>query len=292
MTNLYNDDCLKIMSSLINKNTKFDAIITDPPYLYLKHKLDRSFNELDFFQKASKLIDNGFLVFFGRGTALAKWITICDNLGFEFKEELVWDKGNNTSPMLTVQRYHEMCVVMQKNTTKQQSKKINKVYTNKIEYDKSRGHYSRVENDLKRLLQEIKKIKTKEDFDIFLEGNYINKTKQKHNITTSTNTKSKNRGFTTYQSHSKGKLFSSIVSINKEHYNFKHPTQKPLQLMELLIKLVTNENDTILDPFMGSGSTGKASKNLNRNFIGIEIDREYFKIAKENINKKESLFDF
>ena len=61
--------------------------------------------------------------------------------------------------------------------------------------------------------------------------------------------------------------------------------------MELLIKLVTNENDTILDPFMGSGSTGKASKNLNRNFIGIEIDREYFKIAKENINKKESLFD-
>ena len=291
MINLYNDDCLKIMSSLINKNTKFDAIITDPPYLYLKHKLDRSFNELDFFQKASKLIDNGFLVFFGRGTALAKWITICDNLGFEFKEELVWDKGSPTSPMLTVQRYHEMCVVMQKNTTKQQSKKINKVYINKIEYDKSREDYVKVENDFKRLLQEIKKIKTKEDFDIFLEGNYTSQAKPKHNITTHTTIKHKNRGFTTYQSHTKGKLFSSILSINKEHYNFKHPTQKPLQLMELLIKLVTNENDTILDPFMGSGSTGKASKNLNRNFIGIEIDREYFKIAKENINKKESLFD-
>lgn len=292
MINLYNDDCLKTMSELINKNIKVDAIITDPPYLYLKHKLDRNFNELDFFQKAYNLIDNGFLVFFGRGTALARWITICDNLGFEFKEELIWDKGNSSSPMHTLQRYHEICVVMQKNTTNQKIKKINKVYINKIEYDKSREHYNKIEIDFKRLLTEIKKIKTKEDFDIFLQGNYTSQTKPKHNITTHTTTKHKNRAFNTYQSHTKGKLLSSILSTSKEHYNFKHPTQKPLKLMELLIKLTTNENDIILDPFMGSGTTGKASKDLNRKFIGIEIDKEYFKIAKENINKKESLFDF
>ncbi len=163
MINIYNDDCLKKMSELINKNIKVDAIITDPPYLYLKHKLDRNFNELDFFQKAYNLIENGFLVFFGRGTALAKWITICHNLGFQFKEELIWDKSNSSSPTQIVQRYHEMCIVMQKNTTKEQSKKINKVYINKIEYEKRREHYQKIEKDYKKLLQEIKKIKNKEE---------------------------------------------------------------------------------------------------------------------------------
>ncbi len=63
-----------------------------------------------------------------------------------------------------------------------------------------------------------------------------------------------------------------------------HPTQKNLSLMEWLIKIHTNENQTILDPFMGSGTTGVACKNLNRNFIGIEKDDNYFKIATDRIN--------
>ena len=62
-----------------------------------------------------------------------------------------------------------------------------------------------------------------------------------------------------------------------------HPTQKPISLMEYLIKTYTNENETVLDFTMGSGSTGIACKNLNRNFIGIEKDEKYFKIAKERI---------
>ena len=66
-----------------------------------------------------------------------------------------------------------------------------------------------------------------------------------------------------------------------------HPTQKPVELMEYLIKTYTNENETVLDFTMGSGSTGVAAKNLNRNFIGIEQDNNYFNIAKERINKEE-----
>jgi len=57
--------------------------------------------------------------------------------------------------------------------------------------------------------------------------------------------------------------------------------------MEYLIKTYTNENETVLDFTMGSGSTGVAAKNLNRNFIGIEMDENYFKIATERINKEE-----
>ena len=63
-----------------------------------------------------------------------------------------------------------------------------------------------------------------------------------------------------------------------------HPTQKPVALMEYLIKTYTNENETVLDFTMGSGTTGVACRNLNRNFIGIELDETYFNIAKERID--------
>ena len=66
-----------------------------------------------------------------------------------------------------------------------------------------------------------------------------------------------------------------------------HPTQKPVALLEYLIKTYTNEGDTVLDNCMGSGSTGIASKELNRNFIGIEIDEKYYKIACERINNTQ-----
>ena len=64
-----------------------------------------------------------------------------------------------------------------------------------------------------------------------------------------------------------------------------HPTQKPVALFEYLIKTYTNEGDLVLDNCMGSGTTGVACKNLNRNFIGIELDPEYFKIAEKRINE-------
>jgi len=62
-----------------------------------------------------------------------------------------------------------------------------------------------------------------------------------------------------------------------------HPTQKPVALLEYLIKTYTNENDTVLDFTMGSGSTGVACKNLNRKFTGIELDKKYFEIAEKRI---------
>ena len=65
--------------------------------------------------------------------------------------------------------------------------------------------------------------------------------------------------------------------------NMLHPTAKPVELMEYLIKTYTNEGETVLDNCMGSGTTGVACKNLNRNFIGIEKDEKYFKIAEKRI---------
>ena len=75
---------------------------------------------------------------------------------------------------------------------------------------------------------------------------------------------------------------NAIQKFNFDKDKF-HPTQKPVALLEYLIKTYTNENNTVLDFTMGSGSTGVACKNLNRNFIGIELDKNYFDIAKQRI---------
>lgn len=70
-----------------------------------------------------------------------------------------------------------------------------------------------------------------------------------------------------------------------------HPTQKPVELMEHLIKIHSLKEHTVLDPFMGSGTTGIACRMLRRKFIGIEIDKTYFDIAKQRIqNAQKELF--
>jgi len=75
----------------------------------------------------------------------------------------------------------------------------------------------------------------------------------------------------------------SIPSLRLAKDAEKHPTQKPVELMEHLVKIYTNEGDTILDCFMGSGTTGVACKNLNRDFIGIEKDENYFALAGDRL---------
>ena len=79
-----------------------------------------------------------------------------------------------------------------------------------------------------------------------------------------------------------------IADLLPSQGDLKDPTQKPVALLEYLIKTYTNEGETVLDFTMGSGSTGVAAKNLNRNFIGIELDEKYFEIAKERIMSHEN----
>lgn len=80
---------------------------------------------------------------------------------------------------------------------------------------------------------------------------------------------------------------SDILEFNvvPNRKNKLHPTQKPIELLEYLINTYSNEGDVVLDTFMGSGSTGVACQNLNRNFIGIEIDKHYFEIAEKRLNE-------
>ena len=81
------------------------------------------------------------------------------------------------------------------------------------------------------------------------------------------------------------------VFSNANNKTKQHPTQKPVALMEYLIKTYTNEGETVLDFTMGSGTTGVACVNLNRNFIGIELDAGYFQIAKKRIKEATDVKD-
>ncbi len=77
---------------------------------------------------------------------------------------------------------------------------------------------------------------------------------------------------------------TSVTPYSERKYG-KHPTQKPIKLMEYFVRVLSNDLDTILDPFMGSGSTGVASIINNRNFIGIELNEDYYKISKDRIEE-------
>jgi site-specific DNA-methyltransferase (adenine-specific) len=100
-------DCITGMKDI--PDNSIDCILTDPPYLYLKNqKLDRPYDEVVFFNEVKRVLKNGgFIVMFGRGTSFYRWNTMLADLGFNFKEEIIWSKGYCTSPLMALSRIHE-----------------------------------------------------------------------------------------------------------------------------------------------------------------------------------------
>ena len=94
------------------------------------------------------------------------------------------------------------------------------------------------------------------------------------------------KGVPIYGEYSTKKTYYVTPVNTKEKKLYNHPTVKPQMILKNLIINSSKENDIVLDPFMGSGSTGVAAKELKRNFIGMELDDKYFNIAKERINKE------
>ena len=113
-------------------------------------------------------------------------------------------------------------------------------------------------------------------------GNVRKVSKAEHKVNCKQSTDYGIGGLTTYDSTER--FPKSVWTFSKDTQNSAlHPTQKPEKLLEALIKTYTDPGDIVLDNCMGSGSTGVACKNLNRNFIGVELDEKYFEIAKERI---------
>ncbi len=269
-----------------------DAIITDPPYLYLKkQKLDKPFDEDVFFNEAKRVLKkSGFIVMFGRGSAFYRWNTRLADLGFIFKEEIVWDKKLTNNMYSNIVRVHETISIFTK-----KSGTINKVF---VEYIENRI------NKLPLLLDNIKRIEAKIKKPFGLEKIIKYLSDEKMPVSSDVKNKHEIVGAKKYDQDrvchiiktiKNGVREASIIPITSEHYKMLHPTQKPVRLMERLMQLVTKEGDLVIDTFMGSGSTGLAALNLNRRFIGMELDDEYFCIAKTRLEnaikeKQQDLF--
>lgn len=93
--------------------------------------------------------------------------------------------------------------------------------------------------------------------------------------------------FCSPQSYEEAKTVYCLPINKKDKDNFNHPTIKPLEIINNLVKNSSKENYTVLDPFMGSGTTGVACKQMTRNFIGFELNQEYFRIAEQRIKGYE-----
>lgn len=275
--NLILGNSLEVLKGMPSES--IDAVITDPPYLYLKHRLDAQWNEFETFKELYRVMKkDSFLVFFGRGSSFYRWNVICESLGFKFAEEIIWNKGQNTSPFLPISRMHETIAIHKKGNPK-----LNKVLIDKLDYDNVANPNNIIE-DIRRIANEFGRINTLEEFEAFKLGAFqLKETAVKHGVT-SKNKLYQNRNHRRLASFRNGRLLPSVIRVSREQKSMLHPTQKPLELMKHLVNLVSNEGDVVLDPFMGGGSTGVIAKDLNRDFIGIEILEEYYQIAKTRVN--------
>jgi site-specific DNA-methyltransferase (adenine-specific) len=165
------------------------------------------------------------------------------------------------------------------------SRGLNKVRIDKIDYDLI-SNPKAIVNDFKRILSTIKLINSWEDFLLFKEGrlNKSEKTRFSGVTIQEGGIKDFNRGSETLKSHLVGRIMPSIFRCLNDYYGYVHPTQKPLFLIQKLIELVTNPGDLVLDPFAGSGTTALACKELGRNYICIEKEREYVDIIHKRLN--------
>jgi len=240
---LYNGDCLEVMKSIPDKS--IDAIITDPPYGTTACKWDSVIDFDLMWTQLNRIIKpNGAIVLFGSEPfSSALRMSNIKN----YKYDWIWNKNTCTGSLLAKKRpmkAHEIISVF---------------YKKQCNYN--RQMIERTEKELKRLSN--KSVKT-EGTEFQKTGGYT-----------------LNRYDNLYKSPIDVLNFNTVFNRSKDKNG--HPTQKPVALMEYLIKTYTNENETVLDFTMGSGSTGVACCNSNRDFIGIEIDKEYFKIAEQRI---------
>ena len=250
-----------------------DSIMADPPYLYLKnHKLDRPFDEAAFFDEVKRVLTrDGFIVLFGRGTSFYRWNTMLADRGFKFKEEIVWDKAYCTSPLMAMSRVHEMVSI--------HTKGKGVIKRSKIPYLEMKEHnINAICVDLKRFLAGVKNEKSLKAVLEYLENNTIAyaPVAVKNGITTVGHYECQERCTAVVKQINEGMNEKSIIRLNRDHYSAVHPTQKPVRLLERLLALTTSQEDLVLDPFSGSGSTAIACTNTARRFIGMEIDEEYF----------------
>lgn len=281
----YNVDNIELLKLIPDRS--LHIICIDPPYLYLKgQKLERPFDEHLFFSECKRVLKkDGFIVMFGRGTSFYRWNTILDGLGMVFKEEIVWDKGYCSSPMMEISRVHETASVFCKGKAG-----INRV---KVPYLEQKGHnIDGIIADIKRLTSGLKNTRSLEAIVHFIETGENKKTevRKARSASCREGIRDGDRAVNILGSISYGMNEKTIIKIGRDHYNTIHPTQKPVRLLERLLALVLPKNVPlneviVADFFAGSFSLAEAAINMGINWICCEIYEEYYNKGVQRINK-------
>lgn len=246
-TCLINGDCLEVMDRLIEEDVVVDAIICDPPFGTTSCDWDSTipFNEM--WDRLNKLIKpSGAIVLFGTDPFSSR--LRLSNIK-DYKYDWVWVKTRMSG------------FTHSKNRPLAKHENISVFSKGKI---KHRGQSNRMEYNPQGLIPCNKIVNGTRDAEADKKGHKLFRPSHKTYV----------QEFTNYP--------HNILEFNSVG-NTVHPTQKPVELMEYLIKTYTNEGELVLDFTMGSGSTGVACMNTNRKFIGIELDENYFKIGIDRI---------
>lgn len=303
--NLICGDCIEEMQNLVDNNVKVDLILTDPPYGTVKDleldgwknrvekgllSWDNVLPEKEMFDFCEQLLRvNGTLILFSNEPythSIRK--TINNNLPFSYP--LYWLKDHFANSLLCKKApvsYMEDLSVFRKKYDADDFHPL-RMYTQKLldELDmtlagvnKKLGHrraehffYSKTSQFglcTEKTYNELIDVFNIDEFSFF----------KPYEELKSINSKFKKEMTQTFNLN--GEKYKSNVLEYSKSYNRFHPTEKPVDLLEDLILTYSNEGDLVLDFTMGSGSTGVACKNLNRDFIGIEIKEEFFNIAKD-----------
>ena len=243
-------DCLELMKNIPDKS--IDMILCDLPYGTSACKWDITIPFESLWEQWERIIKiDGAIVLFGS----EPFSSICRTSNLKlYKYDWKWEKPNGANFLnfkYQPAKVHEDIMVFGKSATSYSKKGINMIYNPQMEFGKP-----------------YKQLSGKQ------------KQNENNELLGSTVRSPINQVIT----ENKGVRYpKSIIKFGHDKEKF-HPTQKPIALLKYLIKTYTNEGDTVLDNCMGSGSTGVACKELNRNFIGIEINEDYFNIAKKRIN--------
>ena len=247
MYQLYNGDCLDVMDKLIEKGIKVDMILTDPPYGTTRCKWDNVIPFTEMWKRINKLVKpNGAVVLFGSEPFSSQ--LRCSNIK-NYKYDWVWVKNRPTGFVHAnnkPMKKHENILVFSNGVVNHKSKSKG----NRMEY-----YPMGVKEGKENKILPSRHGQLLKNYENQIGKTYTSKTGYPNDI-----------------------LYYDVV--DKERL---HPTQKPIDLLEYLIKTYTNENEIVLDFTMGSGSTGVACMNTSRKFIGIELNEEYFNIAKNRI---------
>lgn len=297
---LWQGDCLELMKDIPDGSV--DMVLTDPPYGTMrgadldgwggtKTDWDTVINHTRMLEECDRVLrTNGALVLFSQDPYTGKLMTETHgNLPFSYR--LTWAKDHFANALVAkkapVNYTEDVCVFFKKYDTLGQNPI--REYSRKL-LGYCGGSLKGINSDLGHRRAEHFFYVGSTQFGLCTEETYTEicdryRILREPWFLTFPELEEMNRRFNRIFNLPPGKKYKSNILSFKKDYTGLHPTQKPIALMEDLVKTYTNGGDTVLDFTMGSGTTGVACQNLGRDFIGIELDEKYFKIASDRIGE-------